>query len=158
MQQMFAKYLAGASINDLMDYLYENRVNRPKEWLETGKTYAEADEPIYRWRRGSVQDILRNVVYAGDMAQGKYQCRLYENQKERIAVPKEEWIVVENAHGPLVSKEDFEQASNRVNEELNVLISQAGSKQKRIRKNAIYENIFGDVVYCGDCRKRLGAM
>lgn len=105
-----------------------------------------------------MQDILRNVVYAGDMAQGKYQCRLYENQKERIAVPKEEWIVVENAHEPLVSKEDFEQASNRVNEELNVLISQAGSKQKRIRKNAIYENIFGDVVYCGDCRKRLGAM
>lgn len=157
-QQMFAKYLAGASINDLMDYLYENRVNRPKEWLETGKTYAEAEEPIYRWRRGSVQDILRNVVYAGDMAQGKYQCRLYENQKERIAVPKEEWIVVENAHEPLVSKEDFEQASNRVNEELNVQISQAGSKQKRIRKNAIYENIFGDVVYCGDCGKRLGAM
>lgn len=157
-QQMFSMYLAGASINDLLDYLYEKRVNRPKEWLETGKTYAEADEPIYRWRRGSVQDILRNVAYAGDMAQGKIQCRLYENQKERVAVPKENWIVVENAHEPLVSKKDFKLASKRVNEELNMQISQGATAPKRIRKNAIYENVFGDVVYCGDCGKRLGAM
>ncbi len=157
-QQLFARYLSGASINELLDYLYENRVNRPKEWLETGKTYAEPEDELFRWRRGSVQDILRNVVYAGDMAQGKFQCRLYENQKERKTVPKEEWIVVKNAHEPLVSKEDFELASTRVDEELNPHISRANSQSKKERKNAIYENIFGDVVYCGDCGKKLGAM
>lgn len=157
-QRMYSMYLDGASINDILDYLFDKRVNRPKEWLETGKTYAEDDEPIFRWRRGSVQDILRNVVYAGDMAQGKYQCRLYEGQKERKSMNEDEWIVVENTHEALVSKENFLKASQRVNDELNVQISTASRKPKRERKNAIYENIFADVVYCGDCGKRLGAM
>ena len=157
-QRMFSMYLDGATINDLLDYLYEKRVNRPKEWLETGKTYADEDEPVFRWRRGSVQDILRNVVYAGDMAQGKYQCRLYEGQKERKTISEDDWIVVENTHEALVSKEDFLKASSRVDSELNVQISKANSKEKRERKNAIYENIFADVVYCGDCGKRLGSM
>ena len=96
-------------------------------------------------------DVKEIIAYAGDMAQGKIQCRLYENQKERVAVPKEDWIVVENTHEPLVSKKDFKLASKRVNEELNMQISQAATAPKRIRKNAIYENVFGDVVYCGDC-------
>jgi|GEM_PF-385015 site-specific recombinases, DNA invertase pin homologs len=157
-QRMYAMYLNGATINDILDYLYEKRVNRPKEWLETGKTYAEENEPIFRWRRGSVQDILRNVVYAGDMAQGKYRCRLYEGQKQRQTMTEDDWVVVENTHEALVSKEDFRKASQRVNDELNVQISTGGKKPKRERKNAIYENIFADVVYCGDCGKRLGAM
>lgn len=66
--------------------------------------------------------------------------------------------MVENTHEALVSKEDFRKASQRVNDELNVQISTGGKKPKRERKNAIYENIFADVVYCGDCGKRLGAM
>lgn len=157
-QNIFSMYLDGATINDILDYLYDKRVNRPKEWLDTGKTYADDGEPIYRWRRGSVQDILRNVAYAGDMAQGKYQCRLYEGQKERRTMAEDEWIVVQNTHEGLVSKEDFLKASQRVNDELNVHISNAGKKTKRERKNAIYENVFSDVMYCGDCGKRLGAM
>lgn len=157
-QNIFSMYLDGATINDILDYLYDKRVNRPKEWLDTGKTYADDGEPIYRWRRGSVQDILRNVAYAGDMAQGKYQCRLYEGQKERRTMAEDEWVVVQNTHEGLVSKEDFLKASQRVNDELNVHISNAGKKTKRERKNAIYENVFSDVMYCGDCGKRLGAM
>ena len=157
-QNIFSMYLDGATINDILDYLYDKRVNRPKEWLDTGKTYADDSEPIYRWRRGSVQDILRNVAYAGDMAQGKYQCRLYEGQKERRTMAEDEWVVVQNTHEGLVSKEDFLKACQRVNDELNVHISNAGKKTKRERKNAIYENVFSDVMYCGDCGKRLGAM
>lgn len=157
-QKIYSMYLGGALINEIADYLFDNRINRPKEWLETGSTYAADDEPIFRWRRGSIQDILRNVAYAGDMAQGKYQCRLYEGQKERKTIDKEDWIVVENTHEALVSKEDYLKASKRVNDELNVQIATAGKKPKRERKNAIYENVFSDVVYCGDCGKRLGAM
>ena len=71
-QRMYAMYLNGATINDILDYLYEKRVNRPKEWLETGKTYAEENEPIFRWRRGSVQDILRNVVHGDTLLEPQH--------------------------------------------------------------------------------------
>jgi hypothetical protein len=83
---------------------------------------------------------------------------MYEGQKERKAMSEDDWIVVENTHEALVSKEDFRNASRRVNDELNDQISKAGNKEKSERKNAIYENVFADVVYCGDCGKRLGAM
>ena len=49
---------------------------------------------------------LRNNVYIGRLEQGKSQTISYKN-RQRIKLPKEQWIVVENAHEPLIDNDTF---------------------------------------------------
>lgn len=58
------------------------------------------------WHPGSVRRILRNNVYIGMLEQGKSQTISYKNRQRR-KLPKEQWIVVNNAHEPLIDEETF---------------------------------------------------
>ena len=157
-RDIFRIYNSGASITEVIDTLYEKKVLRPGEYIKTGHVRWEEGDKHYRWRRGTVQDILRSMVYAGDLAQGKFEQRLYDGLKDRKTIDKADWIVIEDSHEALVSREEYELASQRVDRELNLDIANGAKRNKsKIRKNAIYENVFGDVIHCGDCGKRLGA-
>lgn len=58
------------------------------------------------WNPASIRRMLRNNVYIGKLEQGKSQTISYKN-RQRIKLPKEQWIVVENAHEPLIDEETF---------------------------------------------------
>ena len=53
------------------------------------------------WHAASIRRMLRNNVYIGKLEQGKSQTISYKN-RQRVRLPKEQWIVVENAHEPLI--------------------------------------------------------
>ncbi len=57
-----------------------------------------------------------------------------------LRIPKEEWIVVENKHDPIVSRDLFEQAGRR-------------SVPRKRSKSAQFSNAFSGLVYCGDCKR-----
>lgn len=59
----------------------------------------------YSWTVAFIRRILTNPVYIGTIIYGKY-----DSQRKRYR-PENEWIVVENAHEPLVSREMFERAN-----------------------------------------------
>ena len=66
------------------------------------------------WKRHVLNDILRNVAYIGNLAQGRSRSSLYKG----IAfhrVEKSQWDVVENTHEPIISQ-DLWQAVQAVNE------------------------------------------
>ena len=58
------------------------------------------------WCPRTVGDILTNPTYIGNLAQGKRKRINYKIKKE-VRVPKDEWIVVENTHEPIIDKETF---------------------------------------------------
>ena len=58
------------------------------------------------WHPASIRRMLRNNVYIGKLEQGKSQTISYKNRQRR-KLPKEQWIVVDNAHEPLVDEETF---------------------------------------------------
>lgn len=58
------------------------------------------------WHPGSVRRILRNNVYIGKLEQGKSQTISYKN-RQRVKLPKEQWIIIENAHEPLLDENTF---------------------------------------------------
>ena len=63
--------------------------------------------------------ILQNRVYTGDLIQGKKKVESYRTHK-LITTNKDEWIIVENNHEPIISKEEFDEVQeilNRSNEE-----------------------------------------
>ncbi|MBQ8831266.1 MAG: recombinase family protein [Oscillospiraceae bacterium] len=78
-------------------------ISTPMEYRRTGETTSE--KPC--WTASSVNKILRNPVYTGDMAQGRTTKISFKSKAVREN-PKEYWIVAENTHQYIVSREQFE--------------------------------------------------
>ncbi len=87
------------------------------------------------WTNGVVYKMLKNEVYLGTLLANRF--KVTEPGTGRISKrPKEEWIVVPNAHEPLVSEEDFRKAQ--------IVIQ----KRKYFDKP---EHVFGNKVKCPFC-------
>lgn len=61
-----------------------------------------------KWKSKHVAGILVNPVYLGHMVQGKTRCSYFENEGRLRFLPKEDWIIVENTHEPIVTQEEFD--------------------------------------------------
>ncbi|MBE6936095.1 MAG: recombinase family protein [Ruminococcaceae bacterium] len=61
------------------------------------------------WGYSSVDHILKNPVYRGDLVQGRYGNISYRLQKTRRRDPAD-WITVPGAHEPLISPAEFDRA------------------------------------------------
>ena len=59
------------------------------------------------WSGTMVRRILTNPTYAGHLTQNRVRKVGYKVEK-RVALPREDWIVVPNTHQPLVSQQVFE--------------------------------------------------
>lgn len=58
------------------------------------------------WKESAVSDILKNQVYLGKIIQSKYR-KLNYKSKKKIRTKPDEWIIVDECHEPIISKEIF---------------------------------------------------
>ena len=58
----------------------------------------------YAWTNTTISQILKNRVYVGDMVQCKERVVSYKIHKI-VKNPKEDWIIVENTHEPIVDRD-----------------------------------------------------
>jgi hypothetical protein len=63
------------------------------------------------WSDNTIIRILGNPAYCGDVASNKSSRPNYKCQKQVIQ-PQENWIVVEDMHEPIVSREDFQKCAD----------------------------------------------
>ena len=148
--KIFLMYGEEKSYNEIIAYLYENKIHRISDYRKYGHIYCESGETSFQWSQTVINKTLQNMAYIGHMAQGKHSSRLYTGQKGVRVTDKNEWIIVENTHTPIVSKELFEAVKKRIDEE-------KGLKNKRDLKGTELptKNIFSDIIICSDCGKRL---
>ena len=59
------------------------------------------------WNSRTIDEMLNNETYIGNITQGKRKKINYKIKKE-IRIPKENWIIVENTHEPIIDKEMFD--------------------------------------------------
>jgi len=102
------------------------------------------------WLVQSVKKILRSEVYLGHMVQGRRRSEFYAGRPDRL-VPKDEWVIVENTHEPIVSREDFD-AVQAICEEKNAAYHARLGKYDHLGKS---ENILKGLVFCADCGRPL---
>ncbi|MCL2084078.1 MAG: recombinase family protein [Oscillospiraceae bacterium] len=94
------------------------------------------------WPDSSVRRILTNRLYTGDMVQGKNKVKSYKVRKA-VCVPEENWIVVENTHEAVISRETFETAQTLLGRD-----TRAPAAQK-----SLY--LLSGFVRCADCGKAM---
>lgn len=95
------------------------------------------DHNDHTWCMGTIAQILKDPVYIGHMANHKAEVQNYKT-KARRAVPKEEWIIVENTHEPIISKDIFDHVQA-------ILSSKARPRRYE------FDNILKGLVFCGEC-------
>ncbi len=94
------------------------------------------------WCDSTVRRILSNQMYIGNMVQGKNTTVSYKIKQCR-AIPKDEWIIVENTHEPIVDKETFDTAQALFN------------KNTRTAPKKTEVDLFAGFVKCADCHRAM---
>lgn len=61
------------------------------------------------WNYTTVKRIIKNEVYLGKTVLGKTR-KVSLKSKKKISVPKEDWVVTEGTHIPLVDQMTFDKA------------------------------------------------
>ncbi len=97
-----------------------------------------------RWTSATVSKILRSVVYIGHTAQKK-TTKISFKSKVIVNNPKEDWIIIENTHSPIIDKNTFD-------------IVQRYTKSRTCQKSKGFKNIFSGIAICADCGKSMSTV
>lgn len=104
-EEMFRLTLEGKSQYEVARYLNRKGYATGMVYYKTGRIYRLEGEP--QWHKATISKILTNRAYTGTLVQGVRQQNLAKGVKQHF-VEENEQIVFENAHEPIISKEDFE--------------------------------------------------
>lgn len=131
-KKIFYWYAHGVGLSAICDKL--DSLNAPPP-----SVYKGHNNPRWKlaekkgWTISSVNKILKNRMYTGDMVQNIQSKLSYKSQK-KIALDKSLWIVVENTHEPLVDKKTFMTIQNSPNR----IRKTTTGRDKRLLENLLY--------------------
>ena len=66
--------------------------------------------------------MLKNEIYIGNMVQGRYGSVSYKT-KQNKPKPKEQWVIVENTHEPIIDKELWDKAQELIHQRAKPMIT-----------------------------------
>ena len=92
------------------------------------------------WNYTTVKRIIKNEVYLGKTILGKTR-KVSLKSKKKISVPKEDWVVTEDTHIPLVDQMTFDKAQFNLGR---------GSRDYR-QYDHVRKSIFGGIAICSLC-------
>ena len=98
----------------------------------------------YKWCKTSIEKILANQEYCGDVINFKTYSKSFKN-KARLENPKENWVIFRDVHEPIIDRETFEQVQKLI----------AKTKRRAPKKYNVPKNMFCDLLYCADCGSKL---
>lgn len=98
------------------------------------------------WSRVTVNRVLKNPAYAGDLVYGRTRNTLkrifdddgYHKVQGRMEIPKEDWVVIPGCHPPLVDRQTFEAAQR--------IFRQRASQNPRRTRHPL-----SGILQCGSC-------
>ena len=140
-KEIFEMYVnKGMSTIKIADELNKREIEPPAIYLKI-PTYMKRKSANpsgkYVWLRAQIGKILRNEVYLGNVVGRKFQKVSHKIAKVRCT-KKEEHIILENMHEPIVDIETWNKAQEKLN----------GYTKSRERK---YDHILKGLVDCEEC-------
>ena len=144
-RMIFERFIGGESIIGITKDLNEMGIPNPSMYKkQKGLNYkhpsGRSNDGL--WPDSSVRRILQNRMYVGDMVQGKNTTMSYKIKQCR-AIPKDEWIIVEGTHEPIIEQETFDKAQALFNKHI----------RKSPQKNEV--DLFSGLVRCADCKRAM---
>ncbi len=134
-KRIFNEVSKGEKISNVIDRLNKEGVPTPSKYKGLKKSSRQINGDI--WTVSCINKVLKNRMYTGDMIQN-VQAKLNYKSQKRVALSPSYWIIVENTHEPLVSKEVFNKIQNT-------------PYRTRITKRNREKRLLEGLVYCKEC-------
>ena len=147
-RRIFAMALDGMSCRKIAATLNEEGVPTPATYC--GWNMGRKGPYAGLWSSERISEMLQNETYLGNMVQGR-TVKISYKSKKCLKQDRENWVVVENTHEPLIDRETFDKVqalAQRRNEEYFEALG-------RFTHLETTENILKGLVYCADCKRPL---
>jgi len=104
-REIFYLYTQGYGKTQIARILNQKNIPNPsvykrQQGLNYQSPHLQKGQGVF-WNYSSICTIINNEMYIGNMVQGKAKKVSYKSDKI-IPLPKDEWIVVENTHEPII--------------------------------------------------------
>lgn len=148
-EEMFDLTLQGKSQYEVAKHFNEKGYAPGMIYYKTGRVYREDDDP--EWNKGTISKMLTNPAYTGTLVQGVKQQNLAKGIKQHF-VDESQYIICENAHEAIISKEVHERILRERQERKK---NHVFSSPMHDFENRDYENRFKGLVINNNTGKEL---
>lgn len=138
-KRIFESVGNGEKISDIIVQLNEDKIPTPSAYKKTANSKRQINGN--KWTVSTINKILKNRMYVGDMIQNVQTKLNYKSQK-RISLSADHWIIVEDTHEALVDRNLFERIQNTPN-------------RTRITNNNRSKRLLEGLIYCKECGNAL---
>ena len=139
-RRMFNMFVRGKSLKFIADTLTSEKIPIPSVYKSLNRARKSSAYGV--WQTRTIDEILKNPTYIGNLTQGRRKKVNYKIKKV-VRVPKENWIICENTHEAIIDKDTFEQVQNIY------------EKNKSLRRGKNHLLLSG-FIYCKECGHRIG--
>lgn len=146
-KSIFKMCLDGKGNETIARKLQENKVLIPMAyWRSKGlnKGGKKTQTNPYKWCKTTVQKILSQQEYCGDIINFKTYSKSFKN-KTRYENSKENWAVFKDVNEPIIDRETFETVQKFISK----------TKRRAPKKENGERSIFNGLIYCGDCHSKM---
>lgn len=137
-KRIFKMRLEGMTPTMIARKLSDEKIDPPS--IYSGKNIKKT-YTTYLWGLSTINQILQNQIYIGNLVQRKFDKVNYKSKK-KVKIDEEDWIIVENFVEPIINKKDFKAVQE-------MKVKNIGRCQKK------YDYLLKGLVVCGDCGKKM---
>ena len=150
-RQIFEWKRQEVSVYTIVERLKAGGIESPERHKRRAGTRNGGNIQGEGWCPSTIRGILQNRAYIGEMICGKSETALYKGLKKHVT-ETDKWIVVPDAHPPIVSISDFEAVERQMRED-SAHRETAMEWSADIRAGMI--DLFAGKIFCADCGKRM---
>ncbi len=150
-RQIFEWKRQEVSVYTIVERLKAGGIESPERHKRRAGTRNGGNIQGEGWCPSTIRGILQNRAYIGEMVCGKSETALYKGLKKHVT-ETDKWIVVPDAHPPIVSASDFEAVERQMRED-SAHRETAMEWSADIRAGMI--DLFAGKIFCADCGKRM---
>lgn len=140
-RRIFGLRSNGMSFISIAKLLNDEGIITPNDLFYQRRGKPNPNRINHRWCGTTVEQIIRNEAYIGNIVNGKLGTISYKNKKLFEKDP-EEWIRVESVHEPLISREIWDTC---------VALDAKRFQKREVPASDQKASVMTGLVYCADC-------
>ena len=142
-RRIFRMYISGLGKNSIAATLNKEGIVCPSEYKKmNGENYRNSHrlESTFYWTYSTINRLLQNEMYIGNMVQGRKTQRMRGKQR---ATDREDWIIVKGTHEAIIDEDTWKKTQDLL--------------KRRTRNQDLSSNrtIFAGFIKCGECGRSL---
>lgn len=146
-REVFRLCLEGKGNESIAHILQDRKILIPQAYWQSkgiGRGGKKPPSDPYKWCKTTVQKILSQQEYCGDVINFKSYSKSFKNKK-RYENPKENWAVFMDVHEAIIDRDTFERVQKFTK----------NNKRRHLKRDDVKKSLLTGLVFCADCGSRM---